>query len=77
MTTEEIMARIGRGMRRAIAKEVAMLRREGYPIIVSRNGKITDINKPRRRRGTKKGPARKRLARPKTRGQSRSTSRRR
>lgn len=46
--------------KKAIREEVAWRRREGLPILVLKDGKIVDINKPRRgktrrRKGGKKG----------------------
>ena len=46
--------------KQAIREEVAWRRREGLPILIWKDGKVVDINKPprgkkRRRKGGKKG----------------------
>ena len=56
MTTDEVSARVRRGLQRAIRNEVARLRREGLPIWIWKDGKVVDAN-PRSRR--KKTPRRK------------------
>jgi hypothetical protein len=40
--------------KKAIRDEVAWRRREGLPILVWKDGKVVDINKPRRRGARKK-----------------------
>jgi hypothetical protein len=46
--------------KQAIREEVAWRRREGLPILIWKDGKVVDINKPRRGRAKKKAGGRKR-----------------
>lgn len=58
MTTDEVSARVRRGLKRAIQNEVARLRREGLPVWIWKDGKVVNDNP----RGRRKKPAKTRAS---------------